>query len=262
MDNGIYDGKGPEKGDKMKPRRHYRHTGRGAGMIFAASCIACALLLATALPAAAAGEDNTGWYVVHWFNGDGTEVYFDSEHKGTITNTELTVAIDPSDPPAREYTVRRGDRILYTGFFDRIPVAGETIDLFPRRFEVEEPAPGVEVNDTGWYLIYRPDGERVYFDDKFVGVVEGGALRVAVNTSLPPSKEFTCRKDDGWTMSRHEVPLVPPRGGTVHVYTAVQSAPHASSLPAETASPPLMGPGAAGVVAGLLIAAAVRLGQR
>ncbi len=57
-------------------------------------------------------------------------------------------------------------------------------------------------------------------------------------------------------MSRHELPPPPP-GGTAHIYTSVQPAPHASagmtpgtSLPTEAAPTPL--PGAA---MGLLITA-------
>jgi len=224
------------------------------------ACLACILLLAAIPPAAAAGEEEPGWYVVHWFNGDGAEVYFGSEYKGAIADTELTV---PAAPLAQEYTIRKGGRVLYTGFIDRSPAAGETIDLFPQRYQVEEPLPGAEANETGWYLIYRmSDGEAVYFDDEFVGIVEGGTLRVAVNTTLPPPKEFTCREDDGWTMSRHQLPPPPAPGRTVHVYTSVQPAPHASvrvtpgtsSLPAETAPTPLPGFEAAGAVIGLLAA--------
>lgn len=234
-----------------------------------AACLACLLLLAAAPPAAAAGEDGAGRYIVHWFNGDGVEVYFDGEHKGTIADTELVVAVDPGAPPAREYTVQKGERLMYTGFIERAPAAGETIDLFPQHYQVEQPAPGAEVNETGWYLIYRADGEAVYFDE-FVGVVEGGALRVAVNTTLLPPKEFVCYGEDGWTMSRHQLPPPPPPGGTVHVYTLVQSAPHfsasvtpgTSSLPTEAAATPLPGFGAAGAVVGLLIAAAGRLRMR
>ncbi len=227
------------------------------------ACLVC-LLLAAVLPAAAAGAEETGWYVVHWFNSDGMEVFFDGEYKGTIADTELVVA---ADPPARKYTVQKGGRVLYTGFIDRVPAAGETVHLFPQRYQVEKPPSGAEVNETGWYLIYRAnDGESVYFDHEFVGIVEGGTLRVAVNTTLPPPEEFTCKKDDGWTLSRHELPPLPPPGGTVHVYTSVQPAPHASvqvtpgtsSLPAKAAPTPLPGPGAAGAAAGLRIAAPLR----
>ena len=224
------------------------------------ACLACVLLLAATSPAAAAGAEEPGRYVVHWSNGDGAEVPFDGEYKGTIAGTELAVA---ANPPAREYTVRKGDRPVYTGFIDRTPAAGETVHLFPQRYQVEQPAPGAEVNETGWYRIYRNDGEGIYFDDTFVGVVESGVLRVAVDTTLPPPQEFVCRGEDGWTMSRHHLPPLPPPGGTVHVYTSVQSAPHASvqvtpgtsSLPTEAAPTPLPGPGTAGAIAGLLIAA-------
>ncbi|MFA7199076.1 MAG: hypothetical protein WC093_07270 [Methanoculleus sp.] len=227
-----------------------------------AVCLACALLLAGVLPAAAAGEDDTGWYVVHWFNGDGAEVYFAGEYRGTITDTELTVAVDPAAPPAREYTVWREERLMYTGFIEKAPTAGEEIDLFPQRYQVEQPAPGAGVNETGWYLFYRSDGEEVSIDDTFVGVVEGGTLRVAVNTTLPPQEEFVCRNKERGTMSRHQLPPLPPPGGTVHVYTSVQPAPHFSvsvtpppSSPAETSPTPLPGFGAAGAAAGLLVAA-------
>ena len=227
----------------------------------AAVCLACALLLAAALPAAAASEDDAGRYVVHWFNGDGAEVYFDGEYKGAIAETELTVAADPAAPPAREYTVWRGERLLYTGFITKTPAAGETIDLFPQRYQVEQPSPGAGVNETGWYLIYRSDGEEVSIDDTFVGVVEGGTLRVAVNTTLPSPEEFVCRNKERGTMSRHQLPPLPPPGGTVHVYTSVQPAPYASSLPVETSPTPLPGFGAAAAAAGLLVAARY-LGKR
>jgi len=218
-------------------------------------CLACVLLLACLLPAAAAGEDDTGRYVVHWFNGDGAEVYFDGEYVGTIIDTELAVAVDPAAPPAREYTIRDGERLMYTGFIESAPGAGETIALFPKYGLVEQPAPGAEVNETGWYLIYCADGEEVYIDGTFVGVVEDGTLRVAVNTTLPPPEEFVRRNKDRGTMSRHHLPPLPPPGGTVHVYTQVQPAPYASSLPAETSPTPLPGFGAAGAATGLLIAA-------
>ncbi|MDD3070989.1 MAG: PGF-CTERM sorting domain-containing protein [Methanoculleus horonobensis] len=225
-------------------------------------CLACILLLAAAIPAAAAGQDDAGRYVVHWFNGDGAEVFFDGEFRGTIADTELVVPVDPAAPPAREYTVRDGDRLMYTGFIERAPAAGETIDLFSQWSQVEQPAPGAEVNETGWYLIYESDGEEIYIDNAFVGVVEGGTLRVAVNTTLPSPKEFVCRNKDRGTMSRHQLPPLPPPGGTVHVYTRVQAAPHFSvsvtpptpSL-AETSPTPLPGFGAAVAAAGLLIAA-------
>lgn len=220
-----------------------------------AACLACVLLLAAALPAAAAGEEKPGWYVVHWLNGDGAEVYFDGEYKGTIAGTKLVVAADPAAPPAREYTIRRGDRLLYTGFIDRTPAAGEAIDLFPQRYQVEQPVPGAEVNDTGWYLIYGADGEEVSFDNEFVGVIEGGTLRVAVNTTLPPPEEFVRRNKDKGTMFRHQLSPPPLQGETVHVYTSVQPAPHASSLPPEPAPTPVPGFGVAGAAIGLLIAA-------
>jgi hypothetical protein len=226
------------------------------------ACLACVLLLAAALPAAAAGEDDTGQYVVHWFNDDGAEVYFDSEFRGTIADTELAVAVDPAALPAREYTIRDGDRLMYTGFIESAPAAGEKIDLFPQRYQVEQPAPGTGVNETGWYLFYRSDGEEVSIDNAFVGVVEGGTLRVAVNTTLPPPEEFVCRNKERGTMSRHQLPPLPPPGGTVHVYTSVQPAPHFSvsvtppaSSPAETPPTPLPGFGAAVTAAGLLVAA-------
>jgi|GEM_PF-2081524 len=227
------------------------------------ACLVCLLLLAAAPPAAAAGEEEPGWYVVHWFNGDGAEVHFDSAYKGTIAGTELVVAADPAAPPAREYTIRRGDHLLYTGFIDRTPAAGEAIDLFPQRYQVEQPVPEAEVNDTGWYLIYGANGEEVSCDNRFVGVIEGGTLRVAVNTTLPPPEEFVRKDKERGTMSRHEIPPLPPPGGTVHVYTSVQSAPHASaqvtagtsSLPAEAAPTSVPGFGVAGVAIGLLIAA-------
>lgn len=218
-------------------------------------CLVGILLLACLLPAAAVGEDDSGRYVVHWFNGDGVEVYFDGEFRGTIADTELAVAVDPAAPPARKYTVRNGERLMYTGFIESAPVAGETIDLFSQWSQVEEPAPGAEVNETGWYLIYEPDGEEIYIDNAFAGVVEGGTLRVAVNTTLPPPKEFICRNKDRGTMSRHQLPPLPPPGGTVHVCMWVQPAPYASSLPAETSPTPLPGFGAAWAAAGLLIAA-------
>lgn len=206
---------------------------------------------------------NTGRYVVHWFNGDGVEVYFDGEFRGTIADTELVVAVDPAAPPAREYTIRDGERLMYTGFIERAPAAGETVDLFPRLDQVEEPAPGAEVNETGWYLIYGADGEEIYIDGAFAGVVESGTLRVAVNTTLPPPEEFVFRSKERGTMSWHQFPPLPPPGGTVHVYTRVQPSPHFSasatpptaSLPAETAPTPLPGFGAAGAIAGLLVAA-------
>ncbi len=219
------------------------------------ACLVCVLLLAAALPAAVAGEEEPGCYVVHWFNGDGAEVHFDSAYKGTIADTELVVAADPAAPPAREYTIRRGDRLLYTGFIDRTPAAGETIDLFPQHYLVEQPDPGAEANETGWYLIYGADGEEVSFDNRFVGVIEGGTLRVAVNTTLPSPEEFARKDKERGTMSRHQLSPPPPPGGTVHVYTSVQPAPHASSLPPGPAPTPVPGFGVAGAAIGLLIAA-------
>lgn len=224
-------------------------------------CLVC-ILLATALPASTAGENEPGRYVVHWFNGDGAEVYFDGEFRGTIIDTELVVPVDPAAPPAREYTIRDGERLMYTGFIERAPAAGEVIDLFPQSYQVERPEPGAEVNETGWYLFYGADGENVYIDGKFAGVVEGGTLRVAVNTTLPSPKEFVCRNKDRGTMSRHQLPPLPPPGGTVHVCMWVQAAPHISvsvtpatpSL-AETPPTPLPGFDAAVAIAGLLVAA-------
>ncbi|MDN5340026.1 MAG: hypothetical protein PWQ30_1135 [Euryarchaeota archaeon] len=224
-------------------------------------CLVC-ILLATALPASTAGENEPGRYVVHWFNGDGAEVYFDGEFRGTIIDTELVVPVDPAAPPAREYTIRDGERLMYTGFVGSAPDAGEVIDLFPQSYQVERPEPGAEVNETGWYLFYGADGENVYIDGKFAGVVEGGTLRVAVNTTLPPSEEFVFRDNEGGTMSRHRFPSLPLPGETVHVYTRVQPAPHISvsvtpntSSLAETASTPLPGFDAAVAIAGLLVAA-------
>lgn len=96
---------------------------RSAGGATRTVCLACILLLAAALPAAAAGQDDAGRYVVHWFNGDGAKVYFDGEYKGTIADTELAVAADPAAPPARKYTVRDGELLMYTGFIERAPAA-------------------------------------------------------------------------------------------------------------------------------------------
>jgi hypothetical protein len=79
------------------------------------------LLLACLLPAASAGEGDTKRYVVHWFNGDSAEVYFDGVFGGTIVDTELFVAVDQAAPPAWEYAVWKGDHLMYTGFIGQAP---------------------------------------------------------------------------------------------------------------------------------------------
>ncbi len=177
-----------------------------------------------------------GYYIVHWYNYEGAEVYLDDEYRGTINGSELLVEVDPAAPPYRSYSITKSGHATFTGYIDSVPAAGEVIDLHPWYVQIEQPeSEGVD-GDRGWYVVHETrsrEGSSVYFDRKYMGEIADGTLRIEVNLTESGFTEYRVVEPDGWTSHTMQVQHIPPAGGTVHYYAWVQLAPR----------PPPMRPG-------------------
>lgn len=82
---------------------------------------------ATPTPGQIGGDQ--GWYVVH-ANVNGAEVYFDNEHKGTISDGTLSVPVYTTGTPYQTFAVSKAGYSTYTGEISQYPAKGETVDLY------------------------------------------------------------------------------------------------------------------------------------
>lgn len=200
---------------------------KGAGSVL----LLVALLLVagcTGGPGGASGNDTPGRWVVHWFNGDGAEVWIDGEYRGTIEGTTCIVEMSEADPAPAYYSIRNEEIALYTGCITAVPDPGETVDLFPSFIVTEPPDPGAGTGTTGWYVVHDPtEGAEVHVDGRYAGSITDGAVAIPVDTSRPPHERFTVIDPDGTeytvSLSAHPSP-----GERVHYYPRVQLAPHGS----------------------------------
>ncbi|NLO77472.1 MAG: hypothetical protein GX097_03150 [Methanomicrobiales archaeon] len=169
-----------------------------------------------------------GYYIVHWYNYDDAEVYFDDEYKGTINGSELFVEVDPTAPAYRRYTITKEGHATFTGYIDSVPAPGEEVDLHLWYVQIEPPESEGMDNDRGWYVVHEiksREGSSVYFDGKYMGEIADGTLRVEVNLTESGFTEYRVVEPDGWRSHTMQVQHIPQAGETVHYYAWVQLAP-------------------------------------
>jgi outer membrane protein assembly factor BamB len=200
------------------------------------------LVFLSSVPGAGAAsqtEIEPGYYLIHWFNYDGAEVYLDRQYQGKISDSELLVAVDTTAPPYGSVSIRKEGHASYTGYLDSVPAPGEMVEVYPWYVQIEQPGPEGADGDRGWYVVHEcSDGSSVYFDGKYMGEITDGELRVEVNVTAPGFTEYEVVEQDGWTGHTMSIQHVPPAGGAVHYYSWVQLAPHPTrTVPDDSPSP-------------------------
>jgi len=148
-----------------------------------------------------------GTYRIHC-NVDGTQVYFDSDYKGEITNDILDVPVYVTGTPYRTYTVQKEGYKNYTGPINSVPAKGQVKDIY-----VELTAlPIIEYGTI--HLMVTPTLSTVYFDGVKAGTVPPDGIFIIRNI-VPGTHSIQVAKD-GYTtvsfeqnVSKNEIVKVP-----------------------------------------------------
>ncbi|MDP3564703.1 MAG: PEGA domain-containing protein, partial [Methanoregula sp.] len=133
-----------------------------------------------------------GWYIVHC-NVDGATVLLDEANKGEISQGVVYVPVYSTATPSTSFTVKKEGYLPYKGTISRVPLKGESVDLYATLNPVATPTPGpVSVGgDVGWYNVHaNVDGATVTFDNDAKGKTAKGVLAVQVYVTGTPYRAF------------------------------------------------------------------------
>lgn len=179
-----------------------------------------------------------GWYIVH-SNIDGASVFFDSANKGEISRGVVYVPVYSTGTPYKSFTVKKEGYSTFTGTVSRVPVKGETIDLYAtlNPLAVTTTAtPGPIGGDIGWYQVHsNVEGATVSFDNEPKGQITEGNLSVRVYVTGTPYKTYMVYKA-GYVPFSGTIDQYPRKGETVDLYATLNAQP-AMSTAATTKSP-------------------------
>jgi hypothetical protein len=180
--------------------------------------------LPSTTPAAIIGD--VGWYVIHC-NVNGATVLFDKTEKGEISQGVVYVPVYSTATPFHSYTVKKDGYTSFTGTIDRVPLRGESIDLYVSINPAEAPAvtPASIGGDIGWYTVHsNVDGATVMFDNDVKGKTAKGTLSVQVFVTGTPYRAFTVSKP-GYVPYTGKIALYPVKGQTVDLYATLNAEP-------------------------------------
>jgi hypothetical protein len=176
---------------------------------------------------------DVGWYIVHC-DVEGATVQFDESNKGEILKGVLYVPVYSTATPFSSYTVKKAGYTPFTGTIDRVPMRGDTIDLYAILNLTSTATPASIGGDTGWYNVHsNVDGASVTFDNDVKGTTANGTLRVRVFVTGTPYRAFTVYKA-GYVPYTGIIEKYPAKGETVDLYAALKAEP----VPAAPASVP------------------------
>lgn len=186
------------------------------------------------------GQD-MGWYIVHG-NVDGATVFFDESNKGEIYQGIVYVPVYTTATPYKSFTVKKDGYTIFEGTISRVPLKGESIDLYatinPVATVTATPA-GVG-GDIGWYNVHsNVDGATVKFDNDVKGKIAKGILSVQVFVTGTPYRAFTVYKS-GYVPYTGTIGQYPAKGQTVDLYATLNAeAETATPTPVPTTKSPL-----------------------
>lgn len=175
-------------------------------------------------PAVTGGD--IGWYIVHC-NIDGATVMFDEANKGEISQGMVYVPVYLTATPYKSFTVKKDGYSIFEGTISRIPLKGESIDLYATINPVTTPlATQVSIGgEIGWYNVHsNVDGATVTFDNDVKGKTAKGTLSVQVFVTGTPYRTFTVNKL-GYVPYTGNISLYPAKGQSVDLYATLNAEP-------------------------------------
>jgi len=193
--------------------------------------------LPSTTPAAIIGD--VGWYIVHC-NVDGATVMFDATEKGETAQGVVYVPVYSTATPFYSYTVKKDGYTSFTGTIDRVPLRGESVDLYVSINPADTPTvnPTVVGGDIGWYNIHaNVDGATVTFDKDVKGKTAKGVFSVQVFVTGTPYRAFTVSKS-GYEPYTGTIARYPAKGQTVDLYATLNVKPD-TTTPVPTIKTPL-----------------------
>ncbi|MDO8871709.1 MAG: PEGA domain-containing protein [Methanoregula sp.] len=190
-------------------------------------------------PAAIIGD--VGWYIVHC-NVDGATVLLDETEKGEISQGVVYVPVYSTATPFHSYTVKKDGYTSFTGTIDRVPLRGESVDLYVSINPADTPTvtPMAVGGDIGWYNVHaNVDGATVTFDNDVKGKTAKGTLSVQVFVTGTPYRAFTVYKA-GYVPYTGTIGNYPAKGQTVDLYATLNAEPATTApTPVPTTKSPL-----------------------
>ena len=183
---------------------------------------------------------DVGWYIVHC-NVDGATVMFDATEKGEISQGIVYVPVYSTTTPFRSYTVKKDGYTTFTGTIDRVPLRGESVDLYGsiNPADTSTITPTVDGSNIGWYNVHSNiDGATVTFDKDVKGKIAKGVLSVQVFVTGTPYRAFTVSKS-GYESYTGTIVQYPAKGQTVDLYATLNAKPETTTpVPPTKASLP------------------------
>ena len=190
-------------------------------------------------PAVIGGD--MGWYIVHC-NVDGATVLLDEANKGEISRGVVYVPVYSTATPYRSFTVKKEGYTPYKGTISRVPMKGESIDLYATINPVATltATPASIGGEIGWYNVHsNVDGATVTFDNDVKGKTARGTLSVQVFVTGTPYRAFTVYKA-GYIPYTGTIEHYPAKGETVDLYATLNAEPPTTvPTPVPTTKSPL-----------------------
>ena len=205
---------------------------------------------------------DVGWYIVHC-NVDGATVMFDKTEKGETTQGVVYIPVYSTATPFHSYTVTKDGFTSFTGTIDRVPMRGESVDLYVSINPADTPtvSPTTDGGDIGWYNVHaNVDGATVTFDNDVKGKTAKGTLSVPVFVTGTPYRAFTVNKS-GYGPYTGTIARYPAKGQTVDLYATLNAEPATTKptpVPTTKSALPLATAGIALLIVGLCAALSVK----
>jgi len=217
--------------------------------------------LPPATPASIGGD--MGWYIVHC-NVDGATVLFDEANKGEISQGVVYVPVYSTATPYKSFTVNKDGYSLFKGTISRVPLKGESIDLYatinPVATTVATPAS--IGGDIGWYNVHsNVDGATVTFGNDVKGKISKGTLSVQVFVTGTPYRAFTVEKT-GYVPYTGTIAINPAKGQTVDLYATLNAEPATTQPTTVPATKSALPPAIAGIALFIVGCAALSVKTR
>lgn len=182
-----------------------------------------------------------GWYIVHC-NIDGATVIFDDANKGEISQGMVYVPVYSTATPYQSFTVKKEGYTPYKATISRVPMKGESIDLYATLNPVATPVitPVSIGGEIGWYNVHsNVDGATVTFDNDVKGKIAKGTLSVQVFVNGTHYRAYTVYKS-GYVPYTGTIGNYPVKGQTVDLYATLNAEPAtAVPTPVQTTKSPL-----------------------
>jgi hypothetical protein len=160
-------------------------------------------------------------------------VLLDAANKGEISQGVVYVPVYSTATPYRSFTVKMDGYTTDKGTISRVPLKGESIDLYATINPVATPTatpPGIG-GEIGWYNVHsNVDGATVTFDNDVKGKTAKGMLSVQVFVTGTPYRAFTVNKP-GYVPYTGTIGQYPAKGQTVDLYATLNAEPATAPVP-------------------------------